>query len=96
MATSAAPTFFEPYTFPNGKQYLDGGILVNNPSYDVWNRARVNYGFQKKNTVMVSIGTGKINGKFGNSSLENRKAYWGYYFSTLAMTTQSNHADSQC
>ena len=57
IGTSAAPTFF-PYRIIDGRQYADGGMLINCPSgkavnvsKDVWPSELIN--------VLVSVGTGK-------------------------------------
>jgi patatin-like phospholipase/acyl hydrolase len=64
-ASSAAPTYFEPYklALPNdnqwGKDYLaliDGGVFANNPAMCAYTEAVKKY--ESKNIMMVSVGSG--------------------------------------
>jgi predicted acylesterase/phospholipase RssA len=60
-ATSAAPTYFEPYelksTRPPGA-LIDGGIFANNPAMCAWVEARKLYP-DARDTIVVSLGTGQ-------------------------------------
>jgi len=54
-ATSAAPTYFKPMRI-RGKDYIDGGLLNNNPSLEIWDEVRRVNGQPIK--LLVSLGTG--------------------------------------
>lgn len=60
-ATSAAPTYFDPKLFKNGRGQqevlVDGGIIANNPSmYAFFFASEFN---KKENIRVISIGTGQ-------------------------------------
>ncbi len=60
-ASSAAPTYFEPFKMdiPGGKGYhalIDGGVYANNPGMAAYAEAISKY--KKKKVFMVSVGTG--------------------------------------
>ena len=67
-ATSAAPFYFKHFQkrCDNGRgrlrKYRDGGILVNNPSYEALNEVRNRYGLidgnRKDPALLLSVGTG--------------------------------------
>ncbi|RIA80001.1 hypothetical protein C1645_810615 [Glomus cerebriforme] len=56
MATTAAPTFFQPHK-PKDKSFLDGGIHLNNPAMTAYNET-IRYGVANKNVSVLSLGTG--------------------------------------
>ena len=68
LATSAAPVYFEPYSFTytvkgtcNEKVYrniIDGGIVANNPSYLGLTEAMAGLNIQLKDISLLSLGTG--------------------------------------
>lgn len=55
-ATSAAPTFFDPMTI-KGVDYVDGGLLCNNPAIVALKEAKCLYP-DRKVGILYSIGTG--------------------------------------
>lgn len=55
MATSAAPTFFDPYQIGNDF-YVDGGIIANNPDVIGFMEAVGKFGVDPRDIVIVSIG----------------------------------------
>ena len=59
MATSAAPTFFEPWEI-DGEEYIDGGVSANNPSL-VSLAYAISHCMHKdgNNINMLSLGTGE-------------------------------------
>jgi uncharacterized protein len=73
MATSAAPTYFEPYQIKIknlNKSYtlVDGGLISNNPSsfatteiiYDFVNKTKGKYKLDMNELLVVSLGTGSL------------------------------------
>ncbi|PHQ69031.1 MAG: patatin [Sneathiella sp.] len=62
-ATSAAPTFFEPFLTPSRAQkssrrvLVDGGVFMNNPSMCAFSEA-AKAGAAMEDIIMVSLGTG--------------------------------------
>lgn len=68
LATSAAPTYFEPLSITLGPptarynaQFIDGGLGYNNPVGQLWNQAAHEFGgpLEGKVQCLVSIGTGE-------------------------------------
>jgi hypothetical protein len=61
-ATSAAPSFFDPTTFPGfGESFVDGATGANNPIYEVWTEAQDMWQsgpLEDRVKCLVSIGTG--------------------------------------
>lgn len=56
MATSAAPTYFPPYSI-NNQNYIDGGIYANSPIQIAWIEG-IKAGYDPKDIVILSLGTG--------------------------------------
>jgi predicted acylesterase/phospholipase RssA len=56
-ATSAAPTFFNPITFPNGTIFRDGALRDNNPIFQLVREAKAEFPSHEISTI-VSLGTG--------------------------------------
>lgn len=70
LATSAAPTYFEPYEI-NGSFYIDGGFFANNPSI-IANRIN-----KEMDRPVISIGTGFKNISRSFEDFSNRdKLKW--------------------
>jgi predicted acylesterase/phospholipase RssA len=60
MATTAAPTYFEPYRWKDAV-YYDGGVVTNNPSTAAYTSALRDYGDVKPSQVTLwSLGTGEF------------------------------------
>ncbi len=60
-ATSAAPTYFEPFKLPGGTKnetLVDGGVFVNNPATSAYVEARRLYP-DENDFLVVSLGTGQ-------------------------------------
>jgi predicted acylesterase/phospholipase RssA len=60
-ATSAAPTYFEPWELKTSRPpgaLIDGGMFANNPAMCAWVEARKLYP-AARDTVVVSLGTGQ-------------------------------------
>jgi uncharacterized protein len=86
MATSAAPTFFQPYKLDTvhrtGEGYyalIDGGVLANNPSLLAMMEAMISYKrkeckeLHRAETLLVSLGTGTLTRKYEYDNV----ADWG-------------------
>lgn len=62
-ATSAAPTFFDPVKIgPFQQQFVDGGLVYNNPIQLLHREAEAAWPSRMKDAVFVSIGTGSAPG----------------------------------
>ncbi len=66
-ATSAAPTYFEPYKLEIGQKdgadyytLIDGGVFANNPGMCAYAESRVLY-TDTPDILMLSLGTGELN-----------------------------------
>lgn len=64
LATSAAPTYFEPHKINlKGNDYLsliDGGVFANNPAMCAFIDATTLFKKKKEDIIMVSLGTGQL------------------------------------
>ena len=62
MATTAAPTYFQPHKIENfDGGFLDGGLTINNPSEIAYERALKHYGNEIKDQIyLLSLGTGNF------------------------------------
>lgn len=58
-ASSAAPTYFESFLAPDGKRYVDGGVVDNSPSMSAVASA-LKSGAELDELCVVSIGTGSV------------------------------------
>jgi uncharacterized protein len=56
-ASSAAPTYFNPVDI-EGKQYIDGGVVSNNPAMCAYAEAKNLYKTQASDMFVLSLGTG--------------------------------------
>ena len=73
LASSSAPTYFDPYRIEN-ELYRDGGILHNNPAYLLFNEMTESYKEEnQENLIICSIGTGFLR----KDPAENELLYWG-------------------
>ncbi len=68
LATSAAPTYFEPHKVPfeenNYLSFIDGGLFANNPTMCAIIDARVFFEKSEKDINIVSLGTGEMNKRY--------------------------------
>ena len=72
-ATSAAPTYFEPYEHFNNDLYIDGGLFANNPCLCAYVESRkINNSLTANNMFILSLGCGSKNIK-----LEHKIKNWG-------------------
>jgi patatin-like phospholipase/acyl hydrolase len=89
-ASSAAPTYFEPYLFMynNNSEYkalIDGGVFANNPSLCAYSEALSVYGNQT-NLTLISIGTGNYQKPYPYLVMKDLPAYkWAKPLSEIMM-----------
>ena len=58
LATSAAPTYFPAYRFPQStRELVDGGVIANSPSWIALTTAIARFGWKTDSIRMVVIGT---------------------------------------
>ncbi|KLP22787.1 calcium-independent phospholipase A2 [Fusarium fujikuroi] len=81
-ATSAAPTFFQPFVHPETKRsYIDGALMHNNPVSLAYSEVEKIWPGSLPPDIILSIGTGLVVDKSGkmktkhNSKLESFKRY---------------------
>jgi patatin-like phospholipase/acyl hydrolase len=82
LATSAAPTYFEPF-LAQGKEFVDGGMMENNPiksalseALEIWPKRKI--------ACVLSLGTGKPSPKRGSM-----KNYGGLISTMVYIATDS-------
>jgi len=77
LATSAAPTYFEPhkvkYEETNYLSFVDGGLFANNPTMCALIDAKVFFGKDEKEVNIVSLGTGQMNKRYDFDDIKD----WG-------------------
>lgn len=61
LASSSAPTYFPPQVI-DGEEMVDAGVTTNNLTLDLYNYAVNDLKIDPKNIVVVSLGTGIMNG----------------------------------
>ncbi len=96
-ATSAAPSFFGVAKFEGpdgGQRYMaDGGLFANNPSMIAAAEIR-RIGYVPEKTVMVSIGTGKVDmGRDGSKLIDSGIFGWGTALVNAMMTANQKSVD---
>lgn len=58
LATSAAPTYFPSYRFPQStRELVDGGVIANSPSWIALTTAIARFGWKTDSVRMVVVGT---------------------------------------
>jgi len=75
-ATSAAPTYFEPYKIPGKGTFIDGGVAVNNPAMSAFIEVikilrRENIEPLSKRIIVVSLGTGTATSSLCYDEIKN-------------------------
>ena len=87
-ATSAAPLYFRHFEKPDKdgmkRRYIDGGVLMNNPSQQALQEVRSRHAVgqkMKKPALLLSVGTGikdgtPFAGNDGDGSKQNRSTIW--------------------
>lgn len=77
-ATSAAPTYFEPFKMPaqppdNYYALVDGGVFANNPAMCAYVDASVGTAEKSREVMLVSLGTGSLTKPFPYNDVK----HWG-------------------
>ena len=75
MATSAAPTYFNPHLL-NNCVMVDGGLIANSPSFIAYHEATNFLDVQKENIYLLSIGTMGVQETLNSDRFLSSK--WGY------------------
>ncbi|CAG8553401.1 11116_t:CDS:1, partial [Scutellospora calospora] len=96
MATSAAPTYFQPHEIKRKERiqkkgkFVDGGIHCNNPAQLAY--SEVSYIKEVKKISVLSLGTGK---SVGDPILTERQGlwFWARNFPTIALHAQESQVD---
>ena len=75
-ATSAAPTYFEPYRINGSRTFVDGGVAVNNPAMSAYVEVikllkKSEIDPNSKRIVVVSLGTGSATSSFSYDEIKN-------------------------
>ncbi len=75
-ATSAAPTYFEPYKIEGQGTFIDGGVAVNNPGMSAYVEVlkllkKANIDPSSKKIIVVSIGTGTATSSLNYEEIKN-------------------------
>jgi len=93
-ATSAAPTYFEPYHVHESLDMIDGGVFVNNPAMCAYAEARKLWPEDKIN--LVSLGTGILRRNLYYSEAKDFGLLeWARPLINIMMNGQSQAADYQ-
>lgn len=75
MCTTAAPTYFPPYTHEN-LAYVDGGVQANNPSMIAYSEACRNPHINRENIFVLSLGTGDYVPDPLNPNAQRNLLFW--------------------
>lgn len=67
IASSSAPTYFKPMII-NGSEYIDGGIIANNPAMLAYTEIKAKYNSVASDISIVSVGCGSAPKNYNNSS----------------------------
>lgn len=98
-ATSAAPTFFDPYYGFKNRSLIDGGVVSNHPGYIAFSEITSLYPLQDRDDMipyihMLSFGTGVFSSPIArNESRDMGKLDWASPISGLMMQGASQVTD---
>ena len=67
IASASAPTYFKPMII-NGSEYIDGGIIANNPSMLAYTEIKSKYNSIASDISILSIGCGSSPKNYNNAS----------------------------
>ena len=92
MASTAAPTFFEPHHF-NGFSYLDGGILNNNPAQLAYNHAISKQWIRPNDIQVLSLGTGEYLDCASLDAIKSKSLiFWAKNISSINFNDQGKYS----
>ncbi len=92
MATSAAPTYFNPYLVDD-RLMLDGGLIANSPSLIAYHEATHFLGKKPNDISLLCVGTMGVQATLNSDRRINRWGYltgWGVGRRLLDLTLSSN------
>lgn len=85
-ATSAAPTFFEPFSLDD-HHFVDGGVTTNNPAQSAFTHA-LESGFKPQDIFLLSLGTGRYAPDPLNPNRYSGKLFWAQNLCHIALSAQ--------
>lgn len=89
-ATVAAPTYFKPHEI-NGERFIDGGVVMNNPSMIAY--VEMKKLFPNHTYCLVSLGTGRHESPLKEVKNGGGIAYWAELSVDVLLTEQSQQTD---
>ena len=92
LATSAAPTYFDPYIVDD-RLMLDGGLIANSPSLIAYHEATHFLGQKPKDIRLLCVGTMGVQTTLNSDRLINSWGYltgWGMGRKLIDLTLSSN------
>ncbi|CAG8519990.1 22075_t:CDS:2 [Cetraspora pellucida] len=92
MATTAAPTFFPPYKIGN-KNFIDGGIHLNNPASTAYSEA-IRYNVPDERISVLSLGTGCYLPDPSNPDQYNL-LFWAQNLPQFMISAQESNTDRE-
>ncbi|CAG8614367.1 21286_t:CDS:1, partial [Gigaspora rosea] len=86
MATTASPTFFSHHNIKNKGVFLDGGVLINNPTITAYTEATQYYYVAIEKISVLSLGTGCYTPDPLRPDLYLSKLFWQHKHHKVALT----------
>ncbi|CAG8613865.1 3889_t:CDS:2, partial [Scutellospora calospora] len=90
MATTASPTFFPPYKIRNKGFFLDGGVLINNPTITAYNEATRYNNVTVEKISILSLGTGCYTPDTLRPNLYRSKLFWQHNNHKVAISDSTD------
>lgn len=92
MATTAAPTFFPPYSIPEKGDFFDGAISAGNPAQQAYDEA-CRYGIPSEKIFMLSMGAGTCISDPLRPELHCGKLFWAGNYPRVRLELQDGDTD---
>ena len=86
MASTAAPTYYEPHHIKNVGTFVDGGMTTNNPALVAVQEAE-RYGYRKDEIFVLSLGTGECAPDLYNNQ-NSGILYWAQSATDMMISAQ--------